>query len=115
MDRMWLLDANISHHVRSVLAAVGVEAKTAQELGWAELRNGELVAEAVRGGFTCLLTQDVLFVESAAKTLKVHPSFAVVLVKIKQQRGRTYRDAFRQHLASSPIQPIAGELLLWPP
>ena len=108
---MWLLDANVSHHVRSVLADAGIEARTAQELGWAELRNGDLVAEAVRSGFTSLLTQDVLFVESAAKTLKVHPTFAVVLIKVKQQRGRTYRDAFRRHLASSAITPMPGQLL----
>lgn len=111
---MWLLDANISRKVKFVLNEFGVSCSTAQERGWGTLKNGELVARAVENGFSVLLTQDTLFLESASKTLKKHPEFALVLVRIRQVSGRIYTEIFREAYASAPVQPQPGKLIEWP-
>jgi hypothetical protein len=68
---MWLLDANMDVHLLDVLRGLGVAAETAKRRGWQALKNGDLVTVAVQSGFTCILTQDRLFAESAASSLKV--------------------------------------------
>ena len=62
---MWLLDANMDVHLVSVLADFGVAAEAASRRGWEALTNGDLVEIAAREGFTCVLTQDRLFGQSA--------------------------------------------------
>lgn len=111
---MWLLDANISHKVKAILVRAGIECATAHEKGWEELRNGELVQQAVDSGFTCILTQDVRFIESAARTLQRHKKFCIVLIRLRQQKGRTYANLFRDLFKKKPIVPRTGRLTEWP-
>lgn len=112
---MWLLDANMDVHLVGLLSDFGVISDTAANRGWKGLSNGHLVAAAVAGGFHCLLTRDQLFAESAAKALKLHKSFAVVLVNLPQQRWPVYREQFLQAWSASPIVPRAGLVIHWPP
>ena len=51
-----LLDQNIPFGVRSILAAHDV--RTAFQMGWARLSNGDLLDAAERDGFEALLTSD---------------------------------------------------------
>ncbi len=51
-----LLDHNVPHPVRRVLS--GHEVRTAAEMGWAAVGNGELLARAEAGGFEVLVTAD---------------------------------------------------------
>lgn len=44
---MWLLDANMDIHLRSVLLAKGIIAESAWYKGWTELVNGQLMTEAL--------------------------------------------------------------------
>ena len=67
---MWLLDANMDVHLVHTLNELGVSCDTAANRGRKALSNGELVSAAVAAGFTCLLTRDQLFGESAARALK---------------------------------------------
>lgn len=67
---MWLLDANMDVHLVDTLEGFGVVAETARARGWAALTNGDLVQRAVEEGFTCLLTHDRAFGQSAAKALR---------------------------------------------
>jgi hypothetical protein len=85
---MWLLDADVDVHLIRTLHVFGVSCDTAGNRGWKALSNGELVSAAVAAGFTCLLTRDQLFGESAARALKAFPSFAVVLWTCRNNGGR---------------------------
>ena len=81
---MWLLDANLDVHLLALLEEFGMHAEAATRRGWQTLSNGDLVAAAVAAGFTCLLTHDRLFGESAARASRQFPEFAVVLVRLPQ-------------------------------
>jgi hypothetical protein len=111
---MWLLDANMDVHLVSVLSDFGVRCDTAGNRGWKALSNGDLVSAAVSAGFRCLLTRDRLFGESASRALKSFPQFAVIVVHIPQQRWQQYRERFIVQWTEHPIEPIAGEMILWP-
>jgi len=74
---MWLLDANMDVHLISDLAGFQTSCDTAGKRGWKPLSNGDLVRAAVGAGFSCLLTRDQLFGESASRGLKSYPQFAV--------------------------------------
>jgi predicted nuclease of predicted toxin-antitoxin system len=111
---MWLLDANLPKQLTAVLGELGKEAHTAESRGWGHLTNGELVEAAVTAGFTSVFTRDRLFSESAARALRRHPHFAVVLVTLPQLRGRRFLEEFRKAWASHPLQPIPGRLIRWP-
>jgi hypothetical protein len=65
---MWLLDANMDVHLVQTLKEIGLSRD------W-KASNGELVSAAVAAGFTCLLTRDQLFGESAATGLRSASSF----------------------------------------
>ena len=78
------------------------------------LENGDLVTAAAAAGFTCLLTQDRLFGESAGAALKALPAFSVVIVGLPQRPWREYREQFRAAWSASPISPIAGRVVRWP-
>lgn len=111
---MWLLDANMDVHLVALLHEFGVRCDTAANRGWKALSNGQLVTAAVEVGFTCLITRDRLFGQSAARALKLFPEFASAVVSVPQQRWDRYRHAFAASWAKHPITPIAGELIQWP-
>ncbi len=111
---MWLLDANLDIQVREVLAEAGIESRTAESLGWKGFSNGELVSIATASGYTCLLTRDRLFAESATKALSQFPGFAVILVNLKQQKRPAFCETFRKALVREPIVPVPGMTIVWP-
>ncbi|MSV34479.1 MAG: hypothetical protein EXQ47_02615 [Bryobacterales bacterium] len=107
---MWLLDANMDVHLVRTLNQLGVSCDTAANRGWKALANGELVAAAVAAGFTCLLTRDQLFGESAARALNAFSTFGVVVVDLPQQRWQAYQEHFLAAWGVRPIEPVAGAL-----
>lgn len=111
---MWLLDVNMPLQSADLLRQLGIEAATAQSRGWGGYTNGELVEAAVRAGFTCILTRDRLFSESAARSLERFSSFCVVLVAIPQLRAVEFLVKFREAWERNPIQIVAGTSLIWP-
>jgi len=111
---MGLLDANMDVHLASVLTGFGVHCDTAGNRGWKALPDGDLVQVAADAGFRCLLTRDRLFGESASRTLKRLPGFAVVVVNIPQRRWPEYRERFVARWTEHPIDPIPGRLIDWP-
>jgi predicted nuclease of predicted toxin-antitoxin system len=111
---MWLLDVNMPKKATAVLAGFGITAHTAESRGWSDLTNGELVEAAAQAGFSCVLTRDRLFSESAARALQRFPQFCVVLVTIPQLRGSQFLEQFRLAWARSPILPAPGKLIRWP-
>src|ERR1035437_8558257 len=104
---MWLLDANMDVHLVEILKELGVNSDTADRLDWKSLLNGELVGKAFAAGFTCLLTRDRRFGESAARALKAFPSFAVVVVTLPQVGSEKHHQQFRAAWRIKPIEPIA--------
>jgi hypothetical protein len=78
------------------------------------LSNGDLVKVAVDAGFSCMLTRDRLFGESASRALKSFPEFAVFVVNIAQRRWPEYRDQFVARWTERSIEPVAGRLIHWP-
>jgi hypothetical protein len=111
---VWLLDANLDIRISQVLSEFGIESRTAESRGWKHLLNGQLVSAAVRAGFTCLLTRDQLFAESASQALKQFPTFAVVLIQLEQRRRSAYLAQFRSALLQGPIVPVPGRTIDWP-
>src|SRR6185437_7858198 len=111
---MWLLDANMDVHLAGVLAEFGIASETAIERGWSALSNGQLVSAAVASRFDCLLTRDRLFGESASRALRLHSTFAVVVINLPQQKWSEYRRQFLKAWASRPIRPRPGCLVEWP-
>ncbi len=112
---MWLLDANMDVHLVQTLNELGVACDTASSRGWKAHANGELVSAAVAAGFTCLLTRDRLFGESAARALKAFPKFGIVVVNLPQRRWPEHQKQFMQAWGASSIEPVPGNLVLWPP
>lgn len=111
---MWLLDANMDVHLLSLLRQLGVECEATTRRGWQGLNNGDLVSAAFEAGFICLLTQDRLFGEAAARALKAHPRFAVIVVHLAQVPWKRYRHDFSSAWSKSPIRPAAGKITHWP-
>jgi hypothetical protein len=111
---VWLLDGNIDIRICDLLAEFGIESRTAESLGWKHLLNGRLVAAAVTEGFTCVLTRDQLFAESASRALREFPQFAVVVVQIQQRRSPEYLAQFRAAWEENAILPISGTTIYWP-
>ncbi len=111
---MWLLDANMDVHLLSLLKGLGVGCEATTRRGWQALDNGDLVSAAVKAGFTCLLTQDRLFGEAAARALRAHPLFSVVVVHVPQRPWERYRQDFDAAWSKSPIRPVAGRIIHWP-
>ncbi len=111
---MWLLDANMDVHVLDVLSELGIPCESAIRRGWRELANGDLVSAAREAGFTCLLTHDRLFAESAASFLKSAGTFSIIVVRLPQRPWRAYVEQFREAWAREPIVPAAGSVVDWP-
>lgn len=111
---MWLLDANMDVHLAPLLKELGMECDTASARGWQKLINGELVKIAVESGFTCLLTHDRLFGETAARALKSNRNFSVVVIHLPQKPWKLYQEDFRSAWIINPIKTIPGKILHWP-
>ncbi len=111
---VWLLDANLDIRICQLLGEFGIVSHTAESRGWKHLLNGQLVSAAVAGGFTCLLTRDQLFAESASRALKQFPQFAVILIQLEQRRRSQYLMQFRAALLREPIMPQSGRTISWP-
>jgi predicted nuclease of predicted toxin-antitoxin system len=111
---MWLLDHNVPVQLRELLVEFGIEADTAFARGWQTLRNGDLVATAMRDGFRVLLTRDTKFAEAARSALKHQSDLAVIVVRLPQRRWRSYEVEFRRAWAVKRIEPIAGQVIEWP-
>jgi predicted nuclease of predicted toxin-antitoxin system len=112
---MWLLDVNVPKKLVAILREFGIEAETAESRGWNDLTNGQLVQAAAGAGFSCVLTRDRLFGESAARTLRHHSRFCVVLITIPQLRLAQFLEQFRLSWERNPIRPAPGTALRWPP
>lgn len=111
---MLLLDVNIPLAVKAILEKYGLRADTAENRGWRELENGDLVSVAMTAGFRCLLTRDKRFAKSAAKALTRFPEFSVVILVIAQVKEPQYLKNFEDTWKQSPIAPIAGKVIVWP-
>jgi predicted nuclease of predicted toxin-antitoxin system len=111
---MWLLDANMDVHVIDLFAEFGVPCEAAGRRGWESLNNGELVSAAVQAGFTCILTHDRHFAESAAASLREGTPVAVVIVRLPQKPWRQYVRDFREAWMKQPINPRPGSVVEWP-
>ena len=111
---MWLLDANMDVHLLALLQQFGQKAEATTRRGWGSLSNGDLVSTAIKEGFTCVLTQDRLFAEAAARALKTHPEFAVVVVHLPQRPWQQYQETFKTAWTNSAITPAPGKVIHWP-
>ena len=101
-------------HLLDVFSELGISCESAIARGWRELANGDLVSAAVEAGFTCLLTHDRLFAESAGTSLKSAPNFSIVVVHLPQRPWREYVTEFRQAWVREPIVPTATSVIHWP-
>lgn len=111
---MWLLDVNMPRQLKGLLGELGVSVDSVSERGWGALANGDLVQAAARSGFTCLLTRDQLFGESASRSLRRFPEFSIVLVVLPQVRAAQFLEEFTASWAEHPIVPSPGQILSWP-
>jgi predicted nuclease of predicted toxin-antitoxin system len=111
---MWLLDKNVPIQLERLLQEFGVAAATADSRGFGGLANGELVASANAIGVTCILTRDLLFAQSAKKSLRLHGDVCVVLLTLPQMRAPGFLQAFRESWSRAPIRPVPGQTISWP-
>lgn len=111
---MWLLDVNVPQQTLRILNEFEIIARHATPQGWNELKNGELIEAAAGAGFVCILTRDRQFAESASRSLRRFPDFAVVLIELPQLKRDEFNAAFRKAFSLSPIQPRPGLVVHWP-
>ena len=111
---MWLLDKNVPIQLCEALSELGIQAVTAEAKNWGALTNGDLIAAAVAGGISCILTRDRLFAQSASKAFKVHSALAIVLLGLPQLRAQAFLDAFSRAWSEQAIDPRPGEAIYWP-
>ncbi len=111
---MLLLDHNVQKRLATFLGGIGVLCKRTVDLGWAEKRNGDLVAAAVEAGFTAILTNDQNFVTSAQSNLKKHPTFCIVILTLAQGPVSEYLPRFEKAWRSGPPSVKPGLVVHWP-
>jgi hypothetical protein len=111
---MWLLDVNVPRQLKGLLSELGVPADLASQRGWGTLTNGDLLQEAAAAGFTCLLTRDRLFGESASRSVKRYPDVSIVLVVLPQVRASQFLEEFRIAWTKHTIVPSPGQIISWP-
>ena len=111
---MWLLDANMDVHLLTLLQTFGVQCEATTKRGWKDLNNGDLVSVAVKARFTCIITQDRLFGETAARALKTYPQFSVVVVHLPQKPWQQYHTDFQAAWSKVAIRPVPGQIVHWP-
>jgi predicted nuclease of predicted toxin-antitoxin system len=111
---MLLLDHNLPHRLRDLLATYGLECETAASRGWERLRNGELVTAAHAAGFDAIFTRDLKFAEVASRSLKNVPTMGIVVIKLPQRSWKLYAGAFRSAWSQAPAIPQPGQIVFWP-
>jgi predicted nuclease of predicted toxin-antitoxin system len=111
---MLLLDHNLPHQLRSLLAEFGIEAETTHFREWEQLRNGELFAAAHFCGFEAIFTHDRKFGESASKSLARFPTLAIFVIELSQRSWKNYSEAFRKAWEAAPVIPQSGKVVFWP-
>src|SRR5262245_17268590 len=111
---MLLLDHNLPHQLKDLLATYGLKSETAASRGWQLLRNGELVSAGHAAGFNTIFTRDLKFAESAAKSLEALPTMALVVIKLPQRRWELYAESFRSAWDLHPVVPQPGHVVFWP-
>jgi predicted nuclease of predicted toxin-antitoxin system len=114
MPGRWLLDVNVPTQLILTLKGFGIEAETAASRGWNQLTNGHLVEAANNGGFSTIVTRDKRFGESAAAPLKRFPGLALVVLTLSQAPALEFLQDFERSWATTPIHPIAGQVITWP-
>jgi hypothetical protein len=112
---MWLLDANMDVHLLSLFSELGIPCESSIDRGWRELTNGQLVAAAVEAGFTCILTHDRLFAESASSSTRSAQNLGIIVVHLPQMPWREYVQRFRLAWSQHPVVPSPGSVIHWPP
>jgi predicted nuclease of predicted toxin-antitoxin system len=110
----WILDTNVPFLLKEFLSSKGIDCSTAQEHGWGELKNGELVKASFDNGFRVILTRDKLFIESASRTLKFLPDVSIVLLALPQLKESELKQLLIASWNHNNIYPVAGQLVLWP-
>ena len=68
-------------------------------------KNGQLLSIASQSGFTCLLTRDILFGQSAIQAMNEYPKIAIVLVTIPQNKGKKVCRGISKILEKISYQP----------
>ena len=111
---MWLLDHNLPRQLLALLKSSGISVESVHQRKWEFLENGDLVEIAVKKGFDCILTKDVRFEVSSKKAFNNYPDFCIVLIRIPQAPGDIYCERFLKAWQESPIQPIPGQVVVWP-
>ena len=112
-----LLDENIPRGLRRILQ--GHDVRTASEMGWASIANGQLLDEAEKAGFEALVTSDQNFCLSAeprrAKHRRRRPFHQQVgnntspaADRAARRRQRLSRNFLPRHLVRPPAQAPAG-------
>ena len=84
------------------MSAIGIKCKTASDMNWEKLENGKLLSAASQAGFSCILTKDFLFAESAAKSMDKFPQMGIVLITLPQDKGELYAK-------NDPLAPLSGK------
>ena len=90
-----LLDENIPRGLRRVLP--GHDVRTASEMGWASIANGQLLDEAEKAGFEALVTSDQNFVFQQNLAERISPSSS-----FPPTGGQQYEPSRRPCSAPSP-------------
>lgn len=72
------------------------------------------MAAAAATAVSCILTRDRLFAQSAKKSLHIHQTISVVVWTFPQLRAAVFLEAFRQAWSAARIQPVEGQVQLWP-
>jgi hypothetical protein len=95
-----LLDENIPRGLRRILH--GHDVRTASEMGWASIANGQLLDEAEKAGFEALVTSDQNFVFQQNLAERISPSSS-----FPPTGGQQYEPSRRPCSAPSPT-PLPG-------
>jgi hypothetical protein len=85
--RRLLLDANMPRGLRALLA--DYEVRTARQMGWDRLTNGELLAAAEAAGFDAMITAD--------RNIRYQQNLVgrkIALIELTTTRWETIRDSF---------------------
>jgi predicted nuclease of predicted toxin-antitoxin system len=112
-----LLDENIPRGLRRILQ--GHDVRTASEMGWASIANGQLLDEAEKAGFEALVTSDQNFVFQqnlvgrniavvVLSTNKVGNNTSPAADHAARRRQRLSRNFLPRHLVRPPAQAPAG-------